>query len=297
MALLPWIGFGYGLWERGSRISPFIVWPKMVLLFGVWLFGHAGAMWLNAVLDQDHGPVLLGRAVQVPPHTAAAGYGALLVSVSLALPLGVGAATCAFACAVASILYSHPRVALKGSAVGGPLINGIGYGILSPTAGWAVTGAPPTWRAAISLGIVVVFILGAYFAAQAFQQHEDARRGYRTLVVTHGPRWTLSVARMCSIVGSVGLTGMAALGAYPRAMLAAAPALFWADRHLARWRRAPGGGDDGWASRLVVRWAVVAVTVVAAAYAHQLVQLRFDAPAGGCGTALVPASLFALCSR
>jgi 4-hydroxybenzoate polyprenyltransferase len=297
VATLPLIGFGYGLWERGSTISPLVVLPTLALLFFAWLVGHAGAMWLNAVLDQDHGPVLLGRAVPVPRGTAAAGYVALSVSVALAAPLGVVPALCTLGCAIGSVLYSHPRIALKGEAIGGPLVNGVGYGALSPIAGWAAADVVPTWRAGLTLALVVCFILGAYFAAQAFQQDEDTRRGYRTLVVTHGPRWTLSSARACLIVASTGMLGLAAIGVYPRALLVAAPALLWADRHLVRWRRVPGGGNGGWAARLVVRLGVTAVIVVAAAYAHHFGQIASEAPPGGCGTAVVPDALAATCER
>jgi 4-hydroxybenzoate polyprenyltransferase len=297
VATLPLIGFGYGLWERGSTVAPLVVLPTMGLLFGAWLVGHAGAMWLNAVLDRDHGPVLLGRAVSVPRGTAAAGYAALAGSVALAVPLGAVPALCTLGCALGAVLYSHPRIALKGAPVGGPLVNGVGYGALSPIAGWAAAGGVPTWRAGVTLALAVAFILGTYFAAQAFQQDEDARRGYRTLVVTHGPRWTLTAARACLLAASVGALALSAVGVYPRALLVAAPFLVGADRHLARWRRVSGGGDGRWAARLVLRLGLAAVVVVAAAYAHHFGQLLSGAPPGGCGTAVVPDALAGVCER
>ncbi|HJL15640.1 MAG TPA: UbiA family prenyltransferase [Sandaracinaceae bacterium LLY-WYZ-13_1] len=295
VAILPLIGFGYGLWERGSTVHPGYVLDELGLLFAAWIVGHAGAMWLNAVLDRDHGPVLLGRAVPVPRGTAFAGYLALAGSVAVAWPLGLVPALCTAGCAVLAVLYSHPRVALKGRAIGGPLVNGVGYGTLSPLAGWAAADGVLTWRTAATLGLVLCFILGAYFAAQAFQQDEDGRRGYRTLVVTHGPRWTLGAARACLLVASVGLVGLCLAGVYPRALLVAAPGLLFADRHLARWRRVPGGGDGRWAARLVARLGVTALLVVGGAYAHHVGQLLRDAPPGGCGTAIVPDALTDAC--
>jgi 4-hydroxybenzoate polyprenyltransferase len=295
IACLPLIGFGYGLWERGSTVALGVVAPTLALLWLAWVVGHAGAMWLNAVLDRDHGPVLLGRAVPVPRGTALAGYLALAGSVAIAIPLGTIAAACAAACALLSILYSHPRVALKGRPIGGPLVNGFGYGALSPIAGWSAADVTPTWRAGITLAFTVLLILGVYFSAQAFQADEDRRRGYRTLVATHGPRWTLTVTRACFRVSVIGLLVLTLVGAYPRLFLVSVPVWWWVDRHVTRWRRLDDGGDGRWAAGLVGRMAVGAIVVVIAAYVHHFDRIASSEPPGGCGTAWVPAALADVC--
>lgn len=295
VATVPLVGFGYGLWERGSTIHPFVVAPTMALLFGAWLLGHAGALWLNAVLDRDHGPVLLGRAVVVPRGTGAAGYAALAASVATAWPLGAVPTLCAAGCAGLGVLYSHPRVAWKGHPIGGPLVNGVGYGALSPIAGWAAADGVLTWRALVSLSFAVAFMLAVYFGAQAFQQDEDRRRGYRTLVVTHGPALTLAATRAALLVASVGTVALAAAGVYPRTLLITAPVLWSADRHVARWQRQPSGGDGAWAVGLVGRLAIAALLAVAAAYASHGAALLADRPGGGCATAIVPDALAGVC--
>ncbi len=289
---LPLVGFGYALWEVGSTVHPKVVAGSLALLASVWVFGHAGSMWLNAALDQDEGPVLLGRPVRVPPAAGRAGYLALAGSVALALPLGTVPLVATLICAVLAALYSHPRLALKGSPVGGPLVNGLGYGTLSPVAGWAAAGGVPTWRALVSLVFGVTFIFGAYFAAQAFQGEDDRRRGYRTLVVTHGAAWTLAVAHACLRLSVLGLLVMAALGAYPRALLVGAPLWLWADRHLSAWRRTPSANRSG---PLVSRLAWAAALTVAAAYADHFWLLAHDLSPGGCGTRIVPDALRTIC--
>ena len=292
---LPLVGFGFGLWERGSNVAPWVVAPKMLGLFLAWLVGHAGAMWLNAELDRDEGAVLFGEPVAVPRGTALAGYAALAVSVLLALGLGPVPGGCAAINAVLAILYSHPRVALKGRPIGGPLVNGLGYGILSPLAGWAVSGSPFTWRTALVLVLGASFILGVYFSAQAFQREEDAARGYRTLVVTHGPRWTLDVARACLLVSMVGMSLAALIGAFPRAAFATAPLWFLADRHLRRWRDEEGGGTGAHSARLVGLLTVGILVGIGAAYADHFAAMARGEPLGGCGTAIVPEALAAHC--
>lgn len=285
---LPLFGFGYGLWERGSTVHPWVVAPTIALLFTAWLLGHAGSLWLNAVLDRDGGAVLLGRAVPVPAIAGPAGYLALGLSIATAGALGPVVGGCSLACAALAILYSHPKVAWKGSALGGPFVNAVGYGVLSPLAGWWASEAPLTWRAVVTLALTVSFMLGLYFAAQAFQGAEDRERGYRTLVVTHGPRWTLRVARLLIGVAVVALLTLSALGVYPRALLVSLPAWIWTHRHLARWAALPSGGTGRHAGQLVGRLSVGVLLVLFAVYAAHFGGMALGAPPGGCGTAIVP---------
>ncbi|MFK7986031.1 MAG: UbiA family prenyltransferase [Sandaracinaceae bacterium] len=294
---LPLVGYGFGLWERGSDIAPWYALPTVLGLVGVWVIGHAGAMWLNAELDRDEGAVLFGEPVVVPRGTAALGYAALAVSVSLAFLLSPIVGGCAVANAVLSVLYSHPGVALKGHPFGGPLVNGAGYGTLSPIAGWAVSGTPFTWRTALVVGLGAFFVLGVYFSAQAFQQAEDGARGYRTLVVTHGPRATLVAARACLLVSSLGMSAAALWGAFPRVAFVSIPVWLLADRHLVRWRD-KGDGGTGQDSARLVGWLALGILVgIVAVYVDHFVAMSRGAPLGGCGTAIVPDALVELCAR
>ena len=295
IASLPLVGFGFGLWDRGSDVAPWIVAPRVLGLFGAWLAGHAGAMWLNAELDRDEGAVLFGEPVEVPRGTALAGYLALVVFVLGGLWLGPLAGACAAANALLAILYSHPRVALKGHPFGGPFVNGVGYGLLSPLGGWSVSGTPFTWRAGIVFTLGTFLVLGTYFSAQAFQQEEDGARGYRTLVVTHGPRRTLGVARACLLVPAVGMSAAALFGAFPRIALIALPIWFYADRHLRLWRATEGGGTGADSAKLVGWLALGIVVGITVLYVDHFVAMAQGAPLGGCGTALVPASLWPWC--
>lgn len=297
IASLPLVGFGYGLWERGSTIHPRFIAPTLGALFLVWVLGHAGAMWLNAELDRDEGEVLLGRAVRVPRHTGLAGYAALALSIAgSVLWLGPLTTGCVVACAVLAVLYSHPGVALKGRPLSGPLINGVGYGSLSPVAGWAAADVPVTARALASLGFAVAFILGVYFVAQAFQADEDRERGYRTLVATHGPQRTLQFARALLDASALGVMTLAALGAYPRATLLALPFFVWMDRHLAAWIERGVGGRESDAKKLLGIVCAAAITMIAATYGHQAWAIWHDSPTGGCGTAWVPEALDEVCA-
>lgn len=295
IAGLPLAGLGYGLWERGSTVYFFTILPTLGAVWLTWVFGHAGAMWLNAELDRDEGEVLFGQAVTVPRGTGYLGYFGLALSVATSFTIGGVTSACALICALLAILYSHPRVALKGRALSGPLINGVGYGSLSPIAGWAAADGVLTWRALVTLTLAVPFILGVYFAAQAFQADEDDARGYRTLVVTHGPRVTLVAARVCLAFSALGAMGMAAAGAYPRITLTSLPIWLWMDRHLARWSKDESGGRGSDAKKLVGIVTLAAFVMVVGAYAHHLDALFGDRPVGGCGTAIVPAALAQVC--
>lgn len=295
IASLPVTGFGYGLWEVGSTIHPIYVAGTLSLLFGTWVFAHAGTMWLNAALDEDQGEVLLGRPVKVPKRAALYGYVAIGGAVAVIYTIDRVTFGCAVICAVLSVLYSHPKLALKPTPLGGPLVNGVGYGALSPIAGWAATGAPITWRAVVTVSLGVIFLLGIYFMAQVFQYEEDAERGYRTLVVTAGPKVTLRVASGCLIVSAGAAVALCVLGVYPRAVLASVPFWIWMVVHLRGWAKAPDGGTQRHADRLVLIVTLAVVAAIAGAYGHQVHAILNGLPTGGCGTAIVPPALVDVC--
>jgi len=86
--------------------------------------------------------------------------------------------------------------------------------------------------------------MACYFVAQAFQGTEDANRGYRTLVVTHGPHKTLQVARGLFAISAVGGLALIVSGWLPRVCVVLAPALWWVDRWLVDWMRQADGGRE-----------------------------------------------------
>ena len=286
--MLPWllllllVGYGYGHWERAVDLA----WPEeFALLVPIWVLLHFGTMWLNAARDKDEGPLMFGEAVAVPPYVAKLGYLALLGCLGLAMFAHPVARLCAIGCVLLAVFYSHPWTAWKAHPVGGPLVNVLGYGVLTPLAGLAVTRAELGWRVLFTFTCTGLAMLGLTFAAQAWQGAEDAARGDRTLVVTHGPRVTLWTARICIGLAALGGTFAAAVGFYPRACLLALPGLFVVDRHFARWiAKGEGGPED--AKGLLLRMAVSALVLIGAALATYLYQYAQGLPMAGMGTAL-----------
>lgn len=277
--LLPYVlalvGAGYG-WAHWDRALPLQRPLSFAALLTAWAMLHAGTLWLNAAVDRDEGEVLFGRAVRPPPGTEAAGYAALALGLPFAAvdPL----ATVAYAaCAVLAVLYSHPSVFLKGHPVGGPLVNIVGYGLLSPLAGWALVDVEVNARTLVMWLACALGIFGVYLAAQAFQQREDRARGYRTLVATQGPRVVLRLARV-SLGLAIGIgVGLAGIGWIPR--LAGLCALGWwpVDRHLAAWEGLGDGGTELHARTFAIRMA----RLIALGVLLVFVQYAIDSARGG----------------
>jgi 4-hydroxybenzoate polyprenyltransferase len=271
-AMLPYVlalvGAGYG-WAHWDRALPLQRPLAFASLLAAWALLHAGTLWLNAAVDRDEGEVLFGRAVRPPPGTEAAGYAALGLGLPFASvdPL----ATVAYAaCAVLAVLYSHPATFLKGHPVGGPFVNIVGYGLLSPLAGWALVDVAGNPRTLVMWLVCAFGIFGVYLTAQAFQQREDRDRGYRTLVATRGPRVVLRLAR-ASLGLAIGIgVGLAVVGWIPR--IAALCALAWwpVDRHLAVWSLLDDGGTELHArvfARHMARLTALGVLLVFVQYA------------------------------
>ncbi|MEO0602351.1 MAG: hypothetical protein AAF211_12995, partial [Myxococcota bacterium] len=114
---------------------------------------------------------------------------------------------------------------------------------------------------------------------------EDRARGYRTLVVTHGPRVTLQVARACVFVAFLGGVTLAVLGWIPRLCLLAVFGWGIADRFFARWMSQPDGGDESWARGLANRLLIALLLGVSLAFAEYVNDSLHGRPVAGLGTA------------
>jgi 4-hydroxybenzoate polyprenyltransferase len=280
--LLVFGGYGWAHWDRGLTARD----PRgFLIVLAAWAALHAGTLWLNAALDRDEGDVMWGQRAPIPGALAYWGYAALVVCVVLAFLADRQAGFAALGCAVLAALYSHPKTAWKGHPMAGPFVNLAGYGALSPYAGWAV--ADVGWD--LRTGVVWIFgmsaVLGAYFAAQAFQRTEDEARGYRTFVVTHGPAAALTAARLCLAFTFVGGAVLAIVGFIPRVCVIALAGGIWVDRYFAAWARQPDGGDAVWARGLATRVLAVGVAGLFLAMGEYMREDLYGEPVAGLGTA------------
>jgi 4-hydroxybenzoate polyprenyltransferase len=179
------------------------LWRPLLLAATVWVVAlNGGTLALNSAFDQDEGDIAYLRSPPKPPPRLA-GFAALLMLTGLAaavlLPAGFAAAY--VVCFVLSIVYSVPPVRAKGIPGVDWIINMVGFGLLTPFAGFAATGRVPEltpWL--IMIGFAALF--GAlYPLTQLYQIEEDARRGDRTFAIALGAARSLSI--------SLGLTAAA----------------------------------------------------------------------------------------
>lgn len=162
---------------------------------------NGGTLALNSAFDRDEGDVAYLRTPPPPPRQLAGfGFGLMVVGLAgaMLLPLGYGLAYAV--CLVLSVLYSVPPFRLKSVAGADWLINMLGFGTVTPYAGWAATGLPVG-----PVGMLVLLGFCPLFAAlypltQIYQFEEDARRGDRTLALSLGVRRSLTVALVAAII-------------------------------------------------------------------------------------------------
>lgn len=275
-------GFGWAHWNRALALTGAAEFGWVCL---AWAALHFGTMWLNAAVDQDEGEVFFGTATPVPPGTAAAGFAALLVAVGLAAQATPWALAATSVCAVLAVAYSHPALLWKGHPVLGPMVNGLGYGVLTPMVGWSCVGVPLDPRTAAMVSLTATAVLGAYFGAQAFQEDEDRARGYRTLVVTHGPRAAVDAAYGLLTAAWAGLLVLSAIGWLPRTLLLCAPAWWWVHQWYIGWREAPGGGNESHVRELARRVAIVSLFGFCLVFAEYARESFAGEPVAGFGTA------------
>jgi 4-hydroxybenzoate polyprenyltransferase len=175
---------------HGDRLGP-ALWA--LLLWVVFLNG--GTLAINSVYDEDEGDIGYLNAPPKPPrHLLAFSLGLMAMGQLLAFTLPTGYRWAYAACFAMSIAYSVPPLRLK--AVGGVdwVINMIGFGTLTPYAGWAATGRPVNAAGAMVLLAFCPLFAALYPLTQLYQWDEDMARGDRTLAIMLGRRESITVA-------------------------------------------------------------------------------------------------------
>lgn len=284
--------FGYGL-GHWTLAAPLHAPLAMLRLMAAWTALHIGTLWWNAARDHDESSVLFGDPVVPPAGTGALGLGMLGLCCLVAWPAGPVPAACAAAAALLALAYSHPRLAWKGHPLLGPLVNIVGYGVLTPLASYSLVGRLDDPRLALALLGCGGAMGSLCFAAMVWQGPEDARRGDRTLVVTAGPRGALRAARIALGIAALPVLIGALVGFFPRAVLLCFALLPWADAPLRAWLRAAAPGDPrrgpARAQAYLGRLTLLAGAALLCAFADYLRDDLAGRPLAGRGTALTPA--------
>lgn len=172
--------------------------PAKATLFGWFIFVallNGGTLAINSAFDNDEGDIGYLRQPPKPPRYLLH-FSAVLLVASLLLGFllpPVFAWSNAF-CVVMAVLYSVPPPRLKARAGWDLLINCLGFGLLTPLAGWGLTGRPLSLPFAVVTGAFALLFGTLYPLTQIYQIAEDRARGDRTLVIRLGESWSLGLA-------------------------------------------------------------------------------------------------------
>lgn len=191
---------------------------------GLWVVClNGGTLALNSAYDRDEGDVAYLRRPPPPPrHLAGFGFGLMALGLIGALLLGAEYGAAYATCLGLSVVYSVPPIRLKALPGADWIINMVGFGTLTPYAGWAATGLPvEPARGLILLGFCPLFA-ALYPLTQIYQFEEDSRRGDRTLARALGVKRSL-------------LLSLTAAGAAFAVFVAAGVAAGWGSQEAGRW--------------------------------------------------------------
>jgi 4-hydroxybenzoate polyprenyltransferase len=253
---------------QGERLAPALL---GIALWVVCLNG--GTLALNSAYDRDEADIAYLRQPPRPPsHLAGFGLTLMLAGLVGAILLPPGYRAAYTVCLVLSVLYSVPPARLKALPGADWVINMVGFGTLTPYAGWAATALPvgPVGTL-ILLGFCPLFA-ALYPLTQIYQFEEDARRGDRTLARTLGVRHSLLVAIGASITAftlfaAAGLRAGWSSGEAWRWWLLAVAATGWGLvllPWLRAWRRMSSPQHQRGMYRALFAWALTDLAVVLA---------------------------------
>jgi lycopene elongase/hydratase (dihydrobisanhydrobacterioruberin-forming) len=230
-SLLPGDGFSYLLHLRPAEwpimaahtIVGFLLATKLafaldrawlgngLLALVIWvLFLNGGTLAINSAFDKDEGDIgYLDKPPPPPRHLFAFSLLLMAAGQGLAFLLPAGFTVAYAICFAMSLAYSVPPLRLK--AVGGVdwIINMVGFGTLTPYAGFAATGRALDLPAALVLIAFTPLFAALYPLTQLYQFEEDSRRGDRTLALILGMENSLRIA-VGAAVAAFGFFGWAA---------------------------------------------------------------------------------------
>jgi 4-hydroxybenzoate polyprenyltransferase len=245
----------------------------MVLLgwFAYVVLLNGGTLAINSAFDQDEGDIGYLRQPPKPPRY-------LLHFSSVLLLLGVVSALPFFAvapqgnrffwilllCTVMSVLYSVPPIRLKARAGWDLLINCLGFGMLTPLAGWAATGRPfPPFLLYLGWGFFFLFA-ALYPLTQIYQVEEDRSRGDRTLVILMGEGRALGLALAAVVVAHACFAG-SVLVAQRNVLVVLLSLAAWLGvvvPWMARWRAMSPAQHEAGMYRGLAAWAVTDISLL-----------------------------------
>ncbi len=255
-------------------------WGGALLAWAAWVLClNGGTLAFNSAFDADTESIAYLDDPPPPPRGLVRSSlilmllgipAAWVVAPSFALVTGI--------CVLLSILYSHPRVRLKGTPGCDLLTNMVGYGggttLAGLLAGQAVAGgevgipAPEGWF--LAAGFALLF--GSFYPLTQFYQIDaDRERGDRTLASALGERRSLSLAILLGVAAAYFLIAAAQIWNPQESMGSVLPLLagvvIW-NLLLGSWRRRlpamDAAGHERWMYRALAVWALIDVGVVAA---------------------------------
>jgi len=173
-----------------------LTWYDVVLGWFIFvILMNGGTLAINSAFDKDEGDIgYLKSPPKTPKYLLHVSTAMLIAAFLLGYLLPPLFAWATAICVLMSVLYSVPPARLKARAGWDLLINMLGFGLLTPLAGWGLTGRPLEpwfWKICIGFG----FLFGAlYPATQIYQVEEDTARGDKTLVIKLGVGKSLGLA-------------------------------------------------------------------------------------------------------
>ncbi len=245
----PYFGLTYAAgYLLGGGHQSWIHWKLFFLGFFVWVAClNGGTLCFNSYYDRDEGDVAFLDAPPEPPKYLHV-FGLLLMLLGFVFVFFYYPAILRapyLSCVLLSVLYSHTSIRLKNVVGAAEIINMVGYGFVSPFAGFVLTGKTLQGGWWLVFCATMLWNLGGYWITQVYQIPQDRKKGDITFATRFGRKAALKAAFLV-MTGALGVFTAAIVdGIYPKQVfIIYVPALFLGVPFLRYWLNKAEPSED-----------------------------------------------------
>jgi len=212
---------------------------RIIIAWFCWNFIMNGAtLAFNSHYDKDEGDIgFLNNPPPIPKYLNIFSLVLFAISAVISYNINMQFFILTLIGIFLGIIYSIPPIRLRNVAGIDLLINSIGYGFLTPLAGYMIIETTLTPTVFITLIILACVVASGFPLTQIYQYEEDKRKGNKLITVLLGKKKAIVLSMILGNLTFIGIMILIITGILPKLLLALSIVYIISVIWIIRWYR------------------------------------------------------------